>query len=742
MATIRVFVVLAACLAVAALACESAVGETTLVAAGASDYVIVVSKDAGPSEQWAAKDLAEHLKLMSGAALKVQDEAAGVPDKAIVIGDGEAARSLGVKADMDALGEDGFLLKTVGDRIVIVGGRKRGTMYGVYEVLRKLGCRWWAPGESTIPTMTTVAVPELDEQKRPILEYRDMLYGDLWEGSNRADSSEAAKALWREGRLWCARNWVHAAFHEMPDDLGPIDMDTAIAHRMINYLPADRYMAEHPEWYALRGDKRMTDHICLANMDAAKETAANVVKALDKTPNWRLITLGQADNGNFCTCDKCKALVEKHGANSGMILNFINEVARLVKEKYPKVTINTNAYRWSQAAPKGIRCEDNVMITIPPIACNYAAPISDGWPQENADYTRDLSDWGKICNKIYVWDYTTNFVHYVMPWPNMYVLQPNIRFFIDNNVRGIFAQGSHTTNNAQFSTLVMWVQAQAMWNPDADNRELVKEFCLGYYGPKAGPLVLDYINMLNDKIVNEKIAIWATHRTHLSAEYLTPEIIARGETLFRQAEQAVKDDPALLRRVEIAHFPVQYMLLRRPYAFWDAAAKANPGMTWPQVTAQFARVGREAGIARLSEGDGATPFYEWAEDYGKKMAADPKACLPAELKETDPSKYTLIQAAQFDGQVRFLKKVDGATDGWVQTVLTHGWSITNHLLPPKDFTSGRTYMVYARVKGEIAEGATGQALQIGIHHPQRKRVSSGLDAAEMDGQWHTISFGP
>ena len=328
-----------------------------LVLNGATDYEIFLSEDASPSERWAARDLADHIRRMSGAELTIRTEGDGLwPDKAIVIGDGEFVRALGVKVDHKKLGTDGFVIRTVGDRLVIAGGRQRGTMYGVYELLAKLGCRWWAPGESTIPRTKDIRVPEISLEKVPVLEYRDMLYGDLWQGSNRADSSPEARRLWLEARRWCARNRVHAAFHEMPDEMGPIEMDTAIAHRMINYLPADKYMDAHPEWFALRGGKRRQDHICLANMDAAEETARNVVAALDAHPGWRLITLGQADNGNFCTCDDCKALVEK---------------------KHPGVYINTNAYRWSQTAPQGIRCRDNVMITIPPIACNYQSPLSE-----------------------------------------------------------------------------------------------------------------------------------------------------------------------------------------------------------------------------------------------------------------------------------------------------------------------------------------------------------------------------
>ena len=92
----------------------------SLVADGESKYAIVLSADASPSEKWAAEDLVSHLRQMSGATLDVQAEGESLPAKAILIGDGQTVRSLGVKLDTAALGPDGFVIRTVGDRLVDV----------------------------------------------------------------------------------------------------------------------------------------------------------------------------------------------------------------------------------------------------------------------------------------------------------------------------------------------------------------------------------------------------------------------------------------------------------------------------------------------------------------------------------------------------------------------------------------------------------------------------------------------
>ncbi|MFW9997928.1 MAG: DUF4838 domain-containing protein, partial [Candidatus Odinarchaeota archaeon] len=66
--------------------------------------------------------------------------------------------------------------------------------------------------------------------------------------------------------------------------------------------------------------------------------------------------------------------------------------------------------------------------------------------ERNKKFRDDIVGWSKICNRLYIWDYTTNFRHYILPHPNLRVLGPNVKFFVDHNVKGIFEQGAYTSN--------------------------------------------------------------------------------------------------------------------------------------------------------------------------------------------------------------------------------------------------------------------------------------------------------
>ncbi|MFQ5809649.1 MAG: DUF4838 domain-containing protein, partial [Armatimonadota bacterium] len=645
-------------------------------------------------------------------------------------GDSPAVRARGVPIDAERLGTDGFVLRTVNDRLVIAGGRQRGTMYGVFTLLEKLGCRWWYPGASSIPSMKTVTIPPMDEEQVPALEYRDFLYGEM------DDSDEAM--------IWRARNKVNGGFFkDMKPEYGGAWKFHTLVHSYNELLPPSRHFGEHPTYYALRGGKRDPGQPCFSSGDGIRVVAESLTRIIREHPEYQFYTVGQNDNNNYCECNGCNALAERYGSHGGAQVHFAKEVAALVRQRHPEVIINVPAYRWTRRPPTGITPDDKMAITLCSIECNFGQPLAEGHPEENAAFKADIEGWSRLATKLYMWDYTTNFTHYILPYPNYYVLAPNVKFYADHKVRGIMHQGSHTTRHGQFSELCMWVLAKAMWDPDADGKGLVGEFCLGYYGPQAGRLVLEYADMLHAAIAKDRMPIWCTRRTYLSAPYLSPELVARAEGIFQRAEAAVKDDPELLRRVEIAHLPIQYVTLRRGGQLWEPVKQARPELSWTAYTRQFARVGRAARISRVREHDHAEELFQWALDYGAIKERDPTGDLPAQLRVADARAYHFLQAAQLDGQVRFLKRTDGATDGWAQEVISSGWSIQHKFGHPWDFEVGKTYKMHIRAKAAAQEAGHGDAITVGIHNPDLPRTCSRrIKLNEVNGEWQVYDIGP
>lgn len=79
----------------------------------------------------------------------------------------------------DTLGEDGFSL-TPKEGAVRIRGGKRGIIYGAYELLERLGCRFFTPECEKVPTVSEVVLDLWEEViQKPILEYREHNYTDL-----------------------------------------------------------------------------------------------------------------------------------------------------------------------------------------------------------------------------------------------------------------------------------------------------------------------------------------------------------------------------------------------------------------------------------------------------------------------------------------------------------------------------------------------------------------------------------
>jgi hypothetical protein len=101
------------------VACMPVQAALTIVDGGKSDYEIVVAKNALPITVRAAQDLQEYVQKATGAKLEIVKADVPGAKPAIVVGEGPAAKSLGV--NLDGIKAEGFRIKTVGKNLVIAG---------------------------------------------------------------------------------------------------------------------------------------------------------------------------------------------------------------------------------------------------------------------------------------------------------------------------------------------------------------------------------------------------------------------------------------------------------------------------------------------------------------------------------------------------------------------------------------------------------------------------------------------
>ncbi|MBL9125999.1 MAG: DUF4838 domain-containing protein [Verrucomicrobiales bacterium] len=507
---------------------------------GKTDYAVFVGPAASESEVWAAEELRNALREVSGATPSLVRAEPGPETPVISIGwNDRTRRSLEPAAQAPKDDDESFVYRNHGRDILIWGGRARGTLYGVMSFLeRELGVRYYTPTVTVAPKKSRHAFAGLRHSEKPGIRVRNDFYFEAFDP------------------IWAARNRINGAMsrREQP---GGLECYWSV-HTFYPLMPPEEFFGPHPEYYSLLSGKRTADHaqLCLTHPDVLRIVTERIRARIRENPGYLIYDVSQNDWSNPCECRDCQAIVDREGSQSGPIIHFVNQVADNVRAEFPDKFIGTLAYSYTRKPPKTLRPRDNVVVRFCSIECCFAHDFS-GCPK-NASFVDDMNGWAAISPHIYIWDYVVNFSHYVLPFPNFRVLQSNIRFFRDHRAIGIMEQAAYQSRGGEFAELRAYVLAKLLWNPEADVPAIVDDFMYGYYG-RAGQYVRAYFDKLHGRITPD------TH-VHLGLQpddaLFSDDFVREAQTLFDRAE-AVADTDAIRRRVELARLPVLYLACKR-----------------------------------------------------------------------------------------------------------------------------------------------------------------------------------
>jgi len=555
-------------------------GQVLLAQDGQTSYQIVTHDRPAAPQRHGAEELASFLKQISGADFPVVRQADWSGGPAIFVGASAAAGRAAPDLDLRGLGHEGFVIRTSAPHLLLVGGEPRGTLYAVYTFLEDyLGCRWWTSTASTIPQRTSIKLGPINDRQVPILEYREPFFADAFDGD------------------WAVRNKANGASARLDAARGGKITYQGFVHTFASLVPPGEYFAQHPEWFAFTGGKRSDGYVqlCLTNEELKRFVAQRVKEWVRANPTANIVSVSQNDAAGYCECPTCKALDEKEGSHAGSLLHFVNYVAREVGKEFPNVAIDTLAYTYTRQPPKYVRPEPNVIVRLCSIECNFARPLTD---PSNKTFYRDLVGWSKVSKRLYVWDYVTNFAHYLWPQPNVLVLGPNVRTFVTHGVRGIFEQGSYTSLGGDMALLKAWVLAKLLWNADRDANALIREFLNGYYGP-AGPHVGKFLDLVHrDAAVDHQYYLGCF--VNSDSPFPSWKTVKAAEQALQQALAAVAGQPALQQRVRLAHLPLTYMQLCR-------GPQVTGVQAYEQLIKDFEAVVARENIVSVSEGGPVAP---------------------------------------------------------------------------------------------------------------------------------------
>jgi len=487
-----------------------------LVAKGVSNYEIVIKNDASTVVKSASEVLQTHIEKISTAKIP------------IVTKENQSENKQQLFVEVQDIDKNQIKILTKEKAIYIIGGSDSAVQNAVYEFLENyLNCKWFSPTVEEIPTNTTINIAKhIDYSYTPNITTRTV----------------HSKLFYENPKFAAKLKVTNTAF--------PYYVPSARVHTFHKFIPEEIFYKNHPEYFALRGSKRLPTQLCLTNTKVYEIVKDSVASLFNQYPEASVISVSSNDNTQYCTCENCKAIDEVEGSASGTMIQFVNKIAAA----FPNKTISTLAYQYTRK-PSKTKPLSNVLITLCSIECDRSAPIEE----KCSDFAEDLKGWKQITNNIRIWDYTTQFTNFLAPFPNLHTLQPNIQFFSNNNAKWVFEQHSH--NPSELFELRSYITAKLLWNPTLNIEELITEFTDGYY-KESGIYVKKYIDLVHQKIQenNDFFLFLYGDPSQAFDSFLNPGLLKQYNEFFNEAEK-VASSPEVLERIQHARISVDYAIL-------------------------------------------------------------------------------------------------------------------------------------------------------------------------------------
>ncbi|SHM27982.1 protein of unknown function [Chitinophaga jiangningensis] len=491
-------------------------GKLILVNSGKTAYRIVVPARGTAVETHAANEIQHYLEKISGTSIPiVKDITPAIPTEICI---GKTNRGSSSIAD-----PDGLSIETKGNSILISGGNRKGTLYGVYVFLETFfNCHYLAKGVEVIPTNKVLAVPALiNVQQNPAISFRSPLF-----------YFSEKDTLMRKFADWNKIQYVY-------------EFRGSLAHTFEVLLPPAKYFKQHPEYYALVDGVRKPTQPCLSQPEVFNIMLTNLKADMAKNQNFKNWSISQNDNRDYCHCNLCEPKHIRENSYMGTLLPFVNRFAAA----FPNMTISTLAYNQSINPPVTLKPAKNVEIFFCVTEVDRGRPINTSNDQHAAALKNTMAGWKKLAKEIFVWDYPINYFHTLCPWPNYQTLQPNIQFFKANNVTGLFEQGV-IYQKGEFSELRVYLLSRLMWDPNLNFNKVRDEFLTGFYGPAKDDIVR-YMDLLVAEYQKSGIALTPWQQPDVFRNsYLSQQNLDKYHNIFRHAETVTANSPYYSRVVQ------------------------------------------------------------------------------------------------------------------------------------------------------------------------------------------------
>lgn len=551
---------------------------------GVTDHTIVVPPETVSisSERFAAKELRHFFEKITGAEFSIVEEGSAHEGPGIYVGATDRAARLGI--DAEKLGEEEWVLRTEGEDLVLSGGRPRGTLYAVYELLQgHAGCRWLSHEIEVIPENPNLSIPPLQVRGEPAFSWRQT---SLYQRHDAGISKEDYALFLVRNRYNGSAFWLDNPEFGFAKQFGsPLHRQ---GHSLFHYQAA--WEEVKPDYFAMLEDGTRAPRptggagaeLSLTNPEVRDRVYESLVGYIEEDrrvaaetgrPAPTIYPISQNDTARlYCRSPEAMDLAEREGSYSAVILDFANAIGERIEKQYPEIKLMVFAYQYSKFPPKTIRPRSNVIVQLALLDFEYrndelADVLRPLTAPTNADALALTKAWAELAGggQMFIWDYAmalrTPFRH---PYDGTAKITQNLELWHRLGIQRVFMESAAI--DISFMQLRDWLFFQKSVDPALDTSTLVDEFLAGFFGP-AAPQMREYHDLLVESTVAGDKPFFETPPS--VNPYLTPEFFTRVNALLDEAETRCSgtDHAKQLRNVRYERVPVDSALLHLWHQF-------------------------------------------------------------------------------------------------------------------------------------------------------------------------------
>ncbi len=451
---------------------DNRVDGITIAGNNISEYTVVVPAGATRDDNihYAAEELINYI-----------DEACGI-ELPMAYGSADG-RTITLSVDTTAtLGTEGFDINVTDGNLTIVGGRLRGSMYAVYQILEDcIGFRFISSDGPYLYEENLVDIPEgFSEHYVPGFSSRgvrhtfsgnDPLKYGLPRKVNDIDDGGKNGSTWRYGR-GIGRQFANA--HSFYLYKGGAD-----GQQNAEVMKQPCFTSEEDYQTLFAG-------LLYWTRQSASWSAENVLNPEVHQVSFSINDTN--DDSNFCSCRPCRIATREEGTKNGPYLAMVNRAANEFQEYYPGVKLFCIIYE--HTVPKTVRPNENVVLCYCGTGCNNHAVGSglcgDGRTPLGTSNKEDeavMAKWAEITSTIYFWYYPVSYHYYLAPCPNVLTIFDEVHYIYSIGFDSFFYEGGGVTYN--FEELKAYLSSRLEWNPTMTREEfnhILQEYLYLKYG--------------------------------------------------------------------------------------------------------------------------------------------------------------------------------------------------------------------------------------------------------------------